>query len=339
MPDTPTPTLPRGERESDGTISQRGRESDGSLPQAAAIDQLRRRMTWPVWRRLGRHLGGSERSMRYGHGVEYADVREYQPGDDPRWIDWNLTARGDRTYVRVAELELAIDAWLLIDVSRSLQWGTSRCLKEQVATEFAAAALELLGRNGNRVGALFFNDRTFLVPPRGGRPHRLRLLSYLDQAQREAGPAATNLAGFLERANSVIRRRSLVILITDFLSADGWTRPLARLALRHEAVAVHVVDPREHEIPDVGIATFEDPETGRQLTVDTSSAALRARFQKRAAEQQEEISRQLVQCRVPELRLSTQDDTLERLADYLHRRRLLQGQRGRPGGPRELAPA
>jgi len=137
----------------------------------------------------------------------------------------------------------------------------------------------------------------------------------------------------------VIRRRSLVILITDFLSADGWTRPLARLALRHEAVAVHVVDPREHEIPDVGIATFEDPETGRQLTVDTSSAALRARFQKRAAEQQEEISRQLVQCRVPELRLSTQDDTLERLADYLHRRRLLQGQRGRPGGPRELAPA
>ena len=277
--------------------------------------------------------------MRYGHGVEYADVREYQPGDDPRWIDWNLTARGDRTYVRVAELELAIDAWLLIDVSRSLQWGTSRCLKEQVATEFAAAALELLGRNGNRVGALFFNDRTFLVPPRGGRPHRLRLLSYLDQAQREAGPAATNLAGFLERANTVIRRRSLVILITDFLSADGWTRPLARLALRHEAVAVHVVDPREHEIPDVGIATFEDPETGRQLTVDTSSAALRARFQKRAAEQQEEISRQLVQCRVPELRLSTQDDTLERLADYLHRRRLLQGQRGRPGGPRELAPA
>ena len=177
------------------------------------------------------------------------------------------------------------------------------------------------------------------MPPRGGRPHRLRLLSYLDQAQREAGPAATNLAGFLERANSVIRRRSLVILITDFLSADGWTRPLARLALRHETVAVHVVDPREHEIPDVGIATFEDPETGRQLTVDTSSAALRARFQKRAAEQQEEISRQLVQCRVPELRLSTQDDTLERLADYLHRRRLLQGQRGRPGGPRELAPA
>jgi uncharacterized protein (DUF58 family) len=309
------------------------------MRQIGEIDQLRRRMTWPVWRRLGRHLGGSERSMRYGHGVEYADVREYQPGDDPRWIDWNLTARGDRTYVRVAELELAIDAWLLIDVSRSLQWGTSRCLKEQVATEFAAAALELMGRNGNRVGALFFNDRTFLVPPRGGRPHRLRLLSYLDQAQREAGPAATNLAGFLERANTVIRRRSLVVLITDFLSADGWTRPLARLALRHELVAVHVVDPREHEIPDVGIATFEDPETGRQLTVDTSSAALRARFQKRAAEQQEEISRQLVQCRVPELRLSTQDDTLERLADFLHRRRLLQGQRGRPGGPREVAPA
>jgi uncharacterized protein (DUF58 family) len=309
------------------------------MPESLDIDQLRQRMTWPVWRRLGRHLGGSERSMRYGHGVEYADVREYQPGDDPRWIDWNLTARGDRTYVRVAELELAIDAWLLIDVSRSLQWGTSRCLKEQVATEFAAAALELMGRNGNRVGALFFNDRTFLVPPRGGRPHRLRLLSYLDQAQREAGPAATNLAGFLERASTVIRRRSLVVLITDFLAADGWTRPLARLGLRHEVVAAHVVDPREHEIPDVGIATFEDPETGRQLTVDTSSAALRARFRKRAAEQQDEISRQLVHCRVPELRLSTQDDTLERLADFLHRRRLLQSQRGRPGGPRELTPA
>lgn len=296
-------------------------------------------MTWPVWRRLGRHLGGTERSLRYGHGIEYADVREYHPGDDPRWIDWNLTARSDRAFVRVAELELALDAWLLVDVSRSLAWGTSRCLKEQVATEFATAAGELMGRNGNRVGALFFNDRTFLVPPRGGRPNRLRLLAYLEQAQREAGAAPTNLAGFVERANSVIRRRALVVLITDFLAADGWPRPLARLALRHEVIAVHVVDPREHDIPDVGIATFEDPETGRQLTVDTSSAALRARFERRASEQQAEISQQLVSCRVPELRLSTQDDTLERLADFLHRRRLLQGQRCRPGGPRDVARA
>src|SRR3989440_8987909 len=154
-----------------------------------AIDQLLRRSRWPVLRRLGFHPGGDERSSLRGAGIEYSDVREYQAGDDPRTIEWNVTARSDRPFVRESLPDRGLDAWLLIDVSRSLDWGTARCLKRQLAVEFAATVGRLLVGRGNRVGALLFDERVrAIVPPSSGRTARLQMIARVERAS--SGPAA-----------------------------------------------------------------------------------------------------------------------------------------------------
>jgi uncharacterized protein (DUF58 family) len=304
-------------------------------PAPAALEELLRRLSWPALRRLGLHVGGAERSVLRGPGLEYADNREYSPGDDTRLIDWNLTARSDRVFVKDSFPERALDAWLVLDVSPSMSWGTARCLKGGLVGEMAVAASELLARSGNRVGMVLFGGaRTSVVPPRAGRNHRLRLLASLSpELGRLDGPkqAATNLTEALEYVERVARRRALVLLVTDFLTDGAWERPLARMSLRHEVIAVHVTDPREGAIPDVGIVTFEDPETGRQLTVDTSSSRLRARFEEAAAQQRADIHQRLQRCRVDVLAVSTDAELLPGLARFLARRRTLRGLRGPRG--------
>ena len=234
------------------------------------IDELMRRLRWPVVRRLAVHPAGEERSRLRGPGVEYSDVREYQAGDDPRWIDWNLTARSDRTYVRESLPDRGLDLWLVLDSSRSLDWGTARCLKRHLALELAAAAAHLFVRHGSRVGALVV-DRGVgsVVPPASGRTAVLRLLAHLERATAGetagGGTGATDLGRSLQEAGRLTRRRSLLVVISDFLSPPGWEPPLRALALRHEVVAARIIDPRELDIPDVGLVTFEDPETGQQL--------------------------------------------------------------------------
>jgi uncharacterized protein (DUF58 family) len=304
-------------------------------PAPGAMDELLRRLSWPALRRLGLHIGGAERSLLRGPGLEYADNREYSPGDDTRLIDWNLTARSDRVFVKDSFPERALDAWLVLDVSPSMSWGTARCLKGGLVGEVAVAASELLSRSGNRVGMVLFGGaQTSVVPPRAGRNHRLRLLAGLGpELARGDAPqqGATNLAEALEYVERVARRRALVLLVTDFLTGDGWERPLTRMSLRHEVIAVHVTDPREGAIPDVGIVTFEDPETGRQLTVDTSSRRLRARFEEAAAAQRAEVQERLHRCRVDVLPVSTDAELLPGLARFLARRRALRSVRGPRG--------
>jgi uncharacterized protein (DUF58 family) len=296
--------------------------------------ELLRRLSWPALRRLGIHLGGAEQSMVRGPGLEYTDAREYAPGDDARLIDWNLTARSDRPFVKDSFPERAIDAWLVLDVSPSMAWGTTRCVKGRLVTEMAVAASELLARSGNRVGVVLFGagGQPVIVPPRAGRTHRLRLLAGLEpaaaRAAGSAGAAVTDLVAVLERVERVARRPALVVLVTDFLTTGGWERPLARMSLRHEIVAVHVTDPRESVIPDVGVVTFEDPETGRQLTVDTSSRRLRERFAEAARGQREAIHGQLRRCRVDVLPLATDDELVPLLARFLAGRRTLRTMRG-----------
>jgi uncharacterized protein (DUF58 family) len=293
------------------------------------MSQLLRRLSWPALRRLGIHLGGAEQSVVRGPGIEYTDAREYTPGDDSRLIDWNLTARSDRPFVKDSFPERALDAWLVLDVSPSMAWGTARCLKGRLVTEMAVAAGELLARSGNRVGVILFGaGEPSIVPPRAGRTHRMRMLAHLEAATADAGAGPTDLGAALERVERVARRRALVVLVTDFLTADGWERPLARMSLRHEIVAVRVTDPRESEIPNIGIVTFEDPETGRQLTVDTTSKRLRARFEEAAAEQREEIEETLRRCRVDVLPISTAEELMPRLARFLATRRALRSARG-----------
>jgi uncharacterized protein (DUF58 family) len=279
--------------------------------------------------RLGVHPSGDYRSRGRGPGVEYADVREYVAGDDPRQIDWNLTARSDRPFIREAHPDRGLDAWLLLDVSRSLDWGTARMLKREAAAELVLAASILLGRRGNRVGALIF-DRGLVrvIPPAAGRHARARLVAQAQSAPQPAEAGATDLAGALEQAGRLITRPALVILVSDFVAPPGWQVPLKALGLRHELVAAIVTDPREQEMPDIGLVTFEDLESGRQLEVDTGNRRLRERFRNAAAERAKRIRADLLAARASAFELSTGEDVLLQLLRLFQRVEL--ERRGRP---------
>jgi uncharacterized protein (DUF58 family) len=307
-----------------------------------AVDQLLRRSRWPVLRRLGFHPGGDERSSLRGAGLEYSDVREYQAGDDPRTIEWNITARSDRPYVRESLPDRGLDAWLLVDITRSLDWGTARCLKRQLALEFSAVVGQLLIGRGNRVGALLFDDRVrSIIPPSAGRTALLQLIARMERSSNGQqfpspsgegqGGGGTDLGRALAEAGRLIRRPSMMVLISDFMTPAGWQQPLSALAIRHEVVAVWITDPREGEIPDVGVVTFEDPESGEQILVDTRSAHLRARFQGAAAAQRDAIRADLRRARAAIAELSTASELVPQLVAFIKQR---EAQRGR-----RLAPA
>ena len=293
-----------------------------------AIDQLLRRSRWPVLRRLGFHPGGDERSSLRGAGLEYSDVREYQPGDDPRTIEWNITARSDRPYVRESFPDRGLDAWLLVDITRSLDWGTARCLKRQLAIEFTAVVGQLLIGRGNRVGALLFDDRVrSIIPPSAGRTAFLQLIARVERAADTQGGGATDLGRALTEAGRLIRRPSMMVLISDFMTPGGWQQPLSSLAIRHEVIAVWITDPRESEIPDVGVVTFEDPESGRQILVDTRSTRLRARFQDAAAQQRETIRADLRRARAAIAEMTTDGELVPQLVAFIKNREAQRGQR------------
>jgi len=315
-----------------------------------AVDQLLRRSRWPVLRRLGFHPGGDERSSLRGAGLEYSDVREYQAGDDPRTIEWNITARSDRPYVRESLPNRGLDAWLLVDTTRSLDWGTARCLKRQLALEFSAVVGQLLIGRGNRVGALLFDDRVrSIIPPSAGRTALLQLIARMERATDGQelpslvggghgpqfpspsgggqGGGSTDLGRALTEAGRLIRRPSMMVLISDFMTPGGWQQPLSSLAIRHEVIAVWITDPREREIPDVGVVTFEDPESGEQILVDTRSAHLRARFQEAAAAQRVTIRADLLRARAAIAELSTVAELVPQLVAFIKQREAQRGHR------------
>ena len=293
-----------------------------------------RRVRWPVARRLGVHPWGDERSRVRGPGIEYADVREYQHGEDARLIEWNLSARSDRLFVREAQPERGLDVWLLVDASRSLDWGTALCLKRDAAHELVAAAALLLTRHGSRVGAILFDTSLRrILPPAAGHHGRLALLARLEAESATLPPprrgragvggnptGRTDLAGALVSAGQLVRRPSLVVVISDFLVEPGWERPLKALALRHEVVAARISDPREAELPAIGVVHFEDPETGRQLEVDTTSARLRERYRAAAAEQRDRLLRDLRRAGAVALEVTTARPVLPQLVAFLRRR-------------------
>ncbi len=299
-------------------------------PKKPGIRERLGRVHWPVMGSLGVHPAGDYRSRGRGPGVEQADVREYVAGDDPRQIDWNLSARSDRVYVREAHPDRGLDAWLILDTSRSLDWGTARCLKREAAGELVTAASILLARRGNRVGALIF-DRGLqhIIPPSSGRSARSTLI---DEASRDRGPGEdgpTELAQALTQAGRLIQRPSLVIIVSDFLAPSGWQQPLKVLGLRHEVLAAVIGDPRESELPDVGVLQLEDPETKRQIEVDTGNRRLRERFRAAAQEQRRELLDDLSAAHVAVLELSTAEDVLAQLLRLFQR--VETGRRGHAG--------
>ena len=265
------------------------------------------------------------------------DLREYQPGDDVRTIDWNVTARTDRPYVREAELERALDVWLVADVSASVAWGTASALKSDRAGELAAAAGLILGRRGHRIGAVLFDNRPIaFIPPGAGRGHVTRLLIALRERSGQVSAGSTDLAAALDRTGFLARRSGLILIVSDFFVRPGWQATLDRLARRHEVVAVRVADPREADLPDVGLVTLEDPETGGQLLVDTGDAGLRARYRVAATAQAERLAGDLTARGVDLQTVRTDEPLLPALARFLATRR---HRRGRPGPTTGLPPS
>ncbi|HDQ44430.1 MAG TPA: DUF58 domain-containing protein [bacterium] len=221
-------------------------------------------------------FSGEYHSVFKGRGMEFSEVREYQIGDDIRTIDWNVTARAGRPFVKVFEEERELTVMLLVDASRSGEFGTSERMKGEIAVEICALLAFSAIKNNDKVGLIIFTDQIEkFVPPRKGKGHVLRVLRELLYFRPE--DVRTDIGGALEYMNHVIRRRSVVFLVSDFIGRD-FEKPMRIVSRKHDLVAINIVDPRELELPDVGFIELEDAETGEQLLLDTSDATLRQLF-------------------------------------------------------------
>jgi uncharacterized protein (DUF58 family) len=277
----------------------------------SAPERLLQRLDWQVIRRLDGLLQGDYRSLFHGNGVDFADLREYQVGDDVRYIDWNVTARMDTPYVREYVEDREITAWFLLDLSPSVDFGTSESerLKRSVLVDFVTTLARLLTRHGNRVGAVFYGSRVErTIPARGGRIQVLRLINDLLRQPRLPKAPFTDLTPLLEAGHHSIKGRSLVFVISDFISVPGWERPLNLLTQRHEVLAVRLFDRREVELPDVGPLIMEDAETGEQLYVDTHDKGFRQRFQDAAQRREATLADGFRRSGVEAVSLSTDED-------------------------------
>ncbi len=303
-------------------------------------ERILQRLDWTVIRRLDGLLQGDYRTLFRGFGLDLADLREYQLGDDVRHIDWNVTARLQTPYVRQYMEDREVTAWFLLDLSPSVDFGTVQALKRHMLVDFVAVLARLLTRHGNRVGAILYGDRVRdVIPARGGKPQVLRLIDDLQRQPSLKRAPLTDLATLLEAALRTFRRRSLVFLISDFISAPGWDRLLGMLARRHEVLAIRLYDPRERELPDLGPLVLEDAETGEQLFVDTHDRGFRKRFPEAAGRRERELEVALGRAGVETLALSTEDDLareIVRFAMLRKKRRVAPSLVG--GGTPPLAP-
>ncbi len=322
-------------------------------PDSASAEGVLRRLEWTVIRRLDGLLQGDYRTLLRGTGMDLADLRPYQHHDDVRHIDWNVTARHDDPHVRVFTEDREMTAWFLLDLSPSVDFGSGLLAKRNVSSEFVAVLARLLTRHGNKVGAMLYGTGVDqVIPSRGGRAHVLHLLQSIRnrpanvewpsererrkqlKSQRQQGPTATpargagggtatHLADLLHAAANLIKRRSTVFVVSDFISEPGWERPLGALSLRHEVVAVRLLDPLELELPDLGLLPIRDAETGEQILVDTHDRGFRKRFARIAAQREAELREALGRAGVDALELSTDGalvDAIARFTDLRKRR-------------------
>jgi uncharacterized protein (DUF58 family) len=290
-----------------------GRPGPGPLPGA-----LLRRVDVTVRRRIDGLLAGDHRAWAFGDGTELAQVRPYVLGDDVRQIDWNVTARTGEPHVRVHVAERAVETWLLLDTSASMTFGTADRRKWDVAEGVALAVGHFAARRGNRLAVSTFGDRRPVTSP--GRQGKRAFLALLLAVRREpdlepVGP--TSLGKAVGRLGSLARRRSVVVIVSDFRGPRDWRPALLRLASRHVVVAVEIRDPREQELPDVGDLWLLDPESGRQLQVNTRDGKLRHTFREEAAAEREDVARQLRSLGVAHVVVSTSGDWLRRLVMFL----------------------
>jgi uncharacterized protein (DUF58 family) len=278
------------------------------VPQAS--DNVLRRLQLPVVRRLEGLLQGDYRSPSRGDGLDLADLREYQFHDDVRRIDWNATARLGETYVRDYLEDREISVWFLLDMSPSMRFEGVSVSKHTVLVEFTTLMCRLLLGRGNRTGAMIFSGRIDrLIPANGGGRQLLHILN--DVATHRPSPGSTDLRQVLKEAAGAIRRRSLVFVVSDFISVPGWEETLTPLSMRHDVIAVRLTDPLETRMPDLGFLTFQDAETGEQLFVDTHARNFRARFAAAADARENALRSAFERSGVDVLELATEDDVID----------------------------
>jgi len=304
-------------------------------------DRILQRLDWQVIRRLDGLLQGDYRSLFYGYGVDFADLREYQPEDDIRYIDWNVTARMDEPYVRQYVEDREITAWFLVDLSPSMDFGTAQSEKRAVLVDVVSVLSRLLTRHGNRVGAVLYSGQTGgqrpdtarqraerMIPARGGRNQVLRLINELLKQPRLPKSAFTDLRAMLEGGLMAIKKRSLIFVISDFISAPGWERALSLLNHQHEVIAIRVWDPREVELPDMGSIWLEDAETSEQLYVDTHDPRFRARFAEAARQRETALNDAFKHAGVEPWSLSTGEDLVRAIVRFASVRKQLRRRHG-----------
>ncbi|HTE14422.1 MAG TPA: DUF58 domain-containing protein [Burkholderiales bacterium] len=305
-------------------------------PRRVNPEHLLRRLEWTVIRRLDGQLQGDYRTLLRGFGIDLADLREYQAHDDVRYIDWNVTARLQTPHVREFLEDREVTAWFLLDLSGSVNFGSGNVRKRELSSEFVGVLARLLTRHGNRVGALLYDGTTAVsgnnracqvIPARVGRRQVLHLLDRMlnigDISTASAQPPfkETDLALLLAHAQTVMKRRSVVFVVSDFISVPGWNKALALLSRRHEVIAVRLYDPMELELPDLGFVMMQDAETGEQMFVDTRDRRFRKRFAEAAARRETALRIVLSEAGIDCLELATDDRLGEALLRFIQLRK------------------
>ena len=298
-----------------------------------------RRLEWTVLRRLDGALHGDYRTLVRGFGLDLAGLREYQHHDDVRHIDWNVTARLQQPYVRQYNEDREVTAWFLLDLSPSIDFGSEQIKKREVLIDFVGVLARVLTRHGNRVGALLYSGGAngaidAMIPARAGRRHVLHIMESLRARPELPRAPETNLGDFLKSSRQIIKRRSVVFVVSDFISSPGWTESLAHLVMRHEVLAVRLFDQLEMDLPDLGLLVMQDAETGEQIFVDTHDRGFRRRFAELAQKNEDALRTSFSKAGVDALELSTTDDLVDvilRFADLRKRRSQIAAGGGMPG--------
>jgi len=322
-----------------GTVNRRTADEDG-LPAAVEPLPAPGRVTSPstarmdtlqltVLRRLAGLLAGDHAGLFPGHGIERGEARPYVAGDDPRHIDWAVTARTSDPHVRDMIADHELELWLVFDRSASMSFGTGRSTKHELAWAAAGAFAMLAGRGGNRVGAVVSGPTAKVLPPRTGRGHAATVLAALRQPAEDG--AVGDLATALERTRRAAKRRGMIVVVSDFLDEPTWERPLRALAHRHDVIAIEVGDPRERDLPDVGLIAVVDPETGRRRLVDTRDEATRDGFERLARRRREDLAARFAGAGVDHLAVSTERDWVLDVVRFVSGRRARR-LAARPGG-------
>jgi uncharacterized protein (DUF58 family) len=291
-----------------------------SGPPTEKVSELVRTLELTITRRLDGALHGNHQGITPGHGSEPGEARLYQPGDDPRRIDWNVTARTQETHVRDQIADRDLEAWVVVDMSAAMRFGTTVAEKAQAGLVAAAAVGFLTARNQNRLGAVLVSGPELKVmPPRFGRDQVRAVLANAAAAPSSEGLGRSDLAGAIDRVAVVSKRRGFVAVVSDF-TGDAWVDPLARLGMRHDLLAISVHDPRELDVPPIGLVQLVDPSTGRRREVRVPASVQRS-FAEAAAEETERRRFAVRRAGAELIELATDADWLAAIVSHVTRRR------------------